>query len=171
MNARHTLGLLIVAVLALSALGNDAVGQQKTLKEQLIGTWTSVSVVETTADGSKIDRWGPHATGILMLDANGHYALLISRSDLPKFASGRSDKGTAEENKAVMASLVGGFGTFTVNETDKILITRVEGNVFPNLVGTEQKRDIAYLTGDEFKYVNRSSSTGTTTEVSWKRVR
>src|SRR5215211_7124317 len=61
MNARHTLGLLIVAVLALSALGNDAVGQQKTLKEQLIGTWTSVSVVETTADGSKIDRWGPHA--------------------------------------------------------------------------------------------------------------
>lgn len=106
-----------------------------------------------------------------MLDANGHYALLITRSDLPKFASGRIDKGTAEENKAVLASLVGGFGTFTVNETDKMLITSVEGNVFPNLVATEQKRVIASLTGDEFKYVNPLSSTGTITEVTWKRVK
>ena len=171
MNARRTFGSLTVVLMALAALGSDAVGQQKTLKELLVGTWTSVSVVETTADGTKIDRWGPHAKGILMLDANGHYALLITRSDLPKFVSGRIDKGTAEENKAVLASLVGGFGTFTVNETDKMLITSVEGNVFPNLVATEQKRVIASLTGDEFKYVNPLSSTGTITEVTWKRVK
>ena len=171
MNVRHAFGLIAVAALALAAPGNDAVAQQKTLKEQLVGTWTAVSVVETTVDGSKTDRWGSHLTGILMFDANGHSSLLLTRSDLPKFASGRSDRGTAEENKAVMASLIGGFGTFTVNETEKILITRVQGNVFPNLVGTEQKRDIASLTGDQFTYVNRASATGTTTEVAWKRAK
>ena len=47
---------------------------------------------------------GTPCEGDFMLDANGHYALLITRSDLPKFASGRIDKGTAEENKAVLAS-------------------------------------------------------------------
>ena len=52
MNARGTFGSLTVVLMALAALGSDAVGQQKTLKELLVGTWTSVSVVETTADGT-----------------------------------------------------------------------------------------------------------------------
>ena len=68
-------GSLTVVLMALAALGSDAVGQQKTLKELLVGTWTSVSVVETTADGTKIDRWGPHAKGIScwMQTATMHY--------------------------------------------------------------------------------------------------
>jgi len=52
-----------------------------------------------------------------------------------------------------------------------MLITRVKGNIFPNLVGTEQKRLIMSLTADELKYTNPSTSTGMTAEATWKRIK
>ena len=73
--------------------------------------------------------------------------------------------------EAVLAGFVAGFGTYTVNEADKMLITRVKGNIFPNLVGTEQKRLIMSLTADELKYTNPSTSTGMTAEATWKRIK
>jgi lipocalin-like protein len=88
-----------------------------------------------------------------------------------KFAAKSVDQGTAVENKAVLAGLVASFGTYTVNEADKTLITRVEGNIFPNLVGTDQKRLIVSLTPDELKYTNPSTSTGTTAEATWRRIK
>ena len=63
------------------------------------------------------------------------------------------------------------FGTYTVNEADKTLITRVEGSAFPNLIGREVKRLIAILTADELKYTNPTTSTGTSAEATWKRVK
>ena len=37
-----------------------------------------------------------------MVDANGRYAIVFSRADLPKFASNSRTTGTAEENKAIV---------------------------------------------------------------------
>jgi hypothetical protein len=34
-----------------------------------------------------------------MYDANGHVSVIITRSDLPKFASNNREAGTPEENK------------------------------------------------------------------------
>jgi Lipocalin-like domain len=81
------------------------------------------------------------------------------------------DQGTSAENKAVLSGFVGSFGTYTVNEAEKTIITRVEGSVFPNLVGVDQKRSIVSLTGDELKYINPATSTGMTAESTWKRVK
>ena len=86
-------------------------------------------------DGTKVDTWGANPKGMLVLDANGRYVLVINRSDLPKFASNRRDQGTAEENKAVMKGLIVTFGTYSVNEADKTLTTKVEGGSFPNFYG------------------------------------
>jgi hypothetical protein len=171
MDRRNTLSLFSIAALGLALLASDAVGQQKSLKDQFVGTWTFVSVVETRADGSRIDRLGSNPKGLFMFDASGHYAQFITRSDIPKFAAATVDQGTAEENKAVLAGFIAGFGTYTVNEADKMLITRVEGNVFPNLVGTDQKRIIVSLTADELKYTNPATSLGAKAEVTWKRVK
>ena len=154
---RRIFGLSVIAALGLAFLPGSAISQQKSLKDQIIGTWTFVSA--------------PDVKGIFIFDANGHFAQVITRSDIPKFAAKTVDQGTAEENKAVLAGLVASFGTYTVNEGDKILITRVEGNIFPNLVGAEQKRLIVSLTPDELKYTNPSTSTGTTAEATWTRVK
>jgi Lipocalin-like domain len=87
MNRRSILSVSAITVLGLAMMPVSAVSQQKSLKEQIVGTWTFVSVIETKPDGSKFDRWGPNAKGILMFDGNGRYTQFITRSDLPKFAA------------------------------------------------------------------------------------
>src|SRR5262245_2096358 len=171
MNRRDIFSLTVIAALGFAFLPSDALSQQKSLREQIVGTWTFVSALDVKPDGTKNDRWGANPKGIFIFEANGHFAQFITRSDIPKFSAKSVDQGTAEENKAVLAGLVASFGTYTVNEADKALITRVEGNIFPNLVGTEQKRLIVSLTPDELKYTNPTTSTGTTAEATWKRVK
>jgi hypothetical protein len=171
MNRRSILSLSTIALLGLALLPGSAVGHQKTLKEQLVGTWTFVSAVDVHPDGRRTDPWGPNPKGVFMFDGTGRFAQFIIRSDLPKLAAGTRDKGTADENKAIMAGFVGNFGTYTVNETDKTVTTRVEGGAFPNLIGVDQKRIILSLTADELKYANPATSTGMTAESIWKRVK
>jgi hypothetical protein len=169
MNRRNILTLSAIAAAGLAAPIGAAVGQQKTIKDQLVGTWTFVSALDVHPDGKKDDRWGPGAKGMFMFDAHGHFAQFITRANLPKFAAGASDKGTAEENKAVLAGFVASFGTYTVDEANKTIITHVEGSVFPNAVGRDLKRVIATLTADELKYTNPTTSMGTIAEAMWKR--
>ena len=159
------------AVAGLLGLPGRAVSQQKTLKEQIVGSWTFVSALDVQPDGKKTDRWGTNPKGIFMFDAGGRFTQFITRSDLPKFAAKRADQGTAEENKAVMSGLVATFGTWTVDEASKTLVTKVEGGAYPNLIGVEQKRTIATLTADELKYNNPATSTGLTAEATWRRAK
>jgi Lipocalin-like domain len=169
MKLLRTLATTSVLLAGIALVAGDAGGQQKTLNEQLVGTWTFVSAIDVHPDGKKTDRWGPNPKGILMFDANGRYSLIIMRSDLPKFAGKGFDQGTAEENKAVMQGMIVHFGTYSVSEGDKTLTTRVEGSSFPNLTG--QKRIITSLTADELKYSNPTAATGGTAEATWKRAK
>jgi hypothetical protein len=171
MNRRNILNLSAIAAVGLAAPLSTAVGQQKSIKEQIVGTWTFVSALDVHPDGKKTDRWGSVPKGIFMFDPHGHFAQFITRSDLPKFAAGTADKGTPDENKAVLSGFVASFGTYTVDEADKTVITHVEGSVFPNLIGRDQKRLISTLTADELKYTNPTTSTGTTAEATWRRVK
>jgi hypothetical protein len=171
MIGRNSLGIAAMTALSLSLLPANAIAQQKTLKDQLVGTWTYVSSADVRKDGTKVDRWGPNAKGMLVFDATGHYVLVINRADLPKFASNSVDQGTAEENKAVMQGMVVTFGTYSINEADKTLNTKVEGGSFPNLFGGNQKRIIASLTAEELKYSNPATTTGTSAEVAWRRAK
>ena len=171
MNRRLILSLSAITASGLVLLPTSAVSQQRSLKEQLVGTWTFVSAIDVHKDGTRSDRWGPNPKGVLMFDGNGRYALMIMRSDLPKFAAKTSDQGTADESKAVLKGLIVHFGTYLVNEADKTVTTRIEGSSFPNLNGMEQKRIIASVTADELKYTNPATATGTTAEAIWKRAK
>jgi len=163
--------VLMVSMLGLALLPGHAIAQQKSLKEQLVGSWTFVTSADVQKDGTKVDRWGPNPKGMLVFDANGRYVLVIHHADLPKFASNRVDQGTAAENKAVMQGLIVLFGTYSVNEADKTIITQVEGGSFPNLHGMGQKRIVTSLTAEELKYTNPATTTGSTTNAVWKRAK
>jgi Lipocalin-like domain len=171
MNRGDVFSLFAIAVCGSVLLPGSVVSQQTSLKEQIIGTWSFVSALDVKQDGTKSDRWGQNPKGILVFDSNGHYSLTIMRSDLPKFAAKTADQGNADENKAVLQGMITHFGTYSLNEADKTLTTRIEGSSFPNLVGTEQKRTIASLTADELKYTNPATATGTRAEASWKRAK
>ena len=165
--------VLIISALGLALLPSHAIAQQKSLKEQLVGTWMFVTSADVQKDGTKVDRWGPNPKGMLVFDRNGRYVLVINRSDLPKFASNRVDQGTAAENKAVMHGMIATFGTYSVNEADKTINTQVEGGSFPNLHGMGQKRIITSLTEEELKYTNPAPSVGTAPSavLVWKRAK
>jgi hypothetical protein len=107
----------------------------------------------------------------VILTSNGRVILVITRADLPKFASNNRTTGTPEENKAAVAGSIGYFGTYAVNEADKTLVMHVEGSTYPNWAGTDQKRTIE-LSGDELKFINQNPSMGQgTVTVTWKRVK
>jgi len=69
----------ILAMSAISALGlallpGSAIAQQKSIKEQIAGTWTFVSALDVYPDGRKNDRWGTNPKGIFIFDGNGRFA-------------------------------------------------------------------------------------------------
>ena len=147
----------------------NAVAQQKSLKEQLVGTWIYASSTSTRADGSKTDR--PNLKGIVIYTSDGHFAFVSVRADLPKLANPDRARATAEEARAVVAGSIAYYGTYSINEVDKVLTAKVEGSTFANLIGTDQKRIITSLTADELKFTNPRTAAGVTLELVWKRAK
>ena len=129
----------------------DVAAQQKTLKEQLVGTWTFVSSSSKNPDGSSV--WGANPKGLLIFTDNGRYSSHILRSDVPRFAAKSRVQGTPDENKAAVHGSIATFGTYTVNEANKSFTVRFEGSSYPNNTGVEQTRPFT-LTGDDLKIIN-----------------
>jgi hypothetical protein len=162
--------ILVLTVFVMMAIGNPVIAQQPAptgeKAKQLVGTWTLVAVENVRADGSKVEMFGSHPKGTMMFSSDGHFALIQMRADLPKLASNSRDAGTPEENKAVVQGSIAYFGTYSVNESDKVITIKLDGSTFANL-GGEQKKIITYLTADELKFFPQTLSL--TLEVYWKR--
>jgi len=74
MNRRDVIGLSAITALGFVVLPSSVLSQEKSLKDQLVGTWAFVSAVETNKDGVKSDRWGSNPKGLIIFDANGRYS-------------------------------------------------------------------------------------------------
>lgn len=163
--------LTLGAAASLGLLPRVAAAQAKTLKEQIVGTWALVSEVDVKKDGTRVAHFGTDAKGMLVLDQEDHFSLIIVRANLPKFDGKNVNEGTTTEYRTVMQGMVAEFGTYTVNEVDKTFTTHVEGSWFPNAVGHDQKRTIIALSAVELKYSNPVVSTGESIEAQWKRAK
>jgi hypothetical protein len=128
--------------------------------EQLVGTWTYVSVDIVRSDGTRLPLFGPSPSGLASFDTTGRYILLTARNNMPKFASGNRNRGTSEENRAVIEGSIAHFGTYTVNEADKTITFHIQTSTFPNWNGVEQKRPFT-VTATELKWTTAASSGGT----------
>ena len=171
MNRRSILMLSTLVVLGFALLPGSAVGQQKSLKDQIVGSWTYATADTVRPDGSRVPTWGPNFSGLVIFGSDGRFVSLIGRADVPKFVSGSRASGTADENKAAVNGSIALFGTYTINETDRSLIYHIERSSFPNWSGTEQKRPFT-LAGDELKYTVPAASAGDgRAEVVLKRVK
>jgi Lipocalin-like domain len=160
------------AALALAfVLPGGAISQQSSLQQQLVGTWTLVSITATDKAGGKSERRGPNPKGLLIFEGDGHFSLLTSRSDIPNFKIDNVNEGSAEEYKAVMTGMIANVGTWSVDETTKTITTSIEAGSFPNLNGKTQKRVISSLTADELRYTNGASVSGTVDEATWRRAK
>lgn len=160
-------GLLCLAA-GLSA--SDSLAQQKSLKEQLVGTWTLVSSDQVLPDGSKLKQFGANPKGINVFDASGRFFIMVASADNARIASkDPSSKTNSEEEGGLIVESIAYYGTYTVNEVEKLLFLHLEASTFPNQIGTDQKRTITSLTADELKYSNPAAMSGVQVNQVWKR--
>ncbi len=106
----------------------------------------------------------------MAVGSDGHFSRLLSRLDLPKFASNNRAMGTPEENKAVMQGSIAYFARSRA-------MLRIKAAPFISkpahflTAGVDPKR-LFTLVGEELREVNPATSTQTGKAVIvWKRVR
>jgi hypothetical protein len=144
------LGLSAMLAAGLTSSLGGAVAQQKSLKEQLVGTWILVSCDFKEADGATVP-FCVNAAGTLSFDASGRYVMVIAARGRPKFTAGRNSP--ADEFKAAARGFGGNFGTWSANDADKIMTRHVEGALQPEREGTDFKV-MATVVGDELRLVD-----------------
>ena len=148
-----------VAVLALALCASGAAAQ-KSLKEQIVGSWDFTVAEVTAADGKKSFPFGETPKGILIFTPDGRFAQIHVASDVPKFASGNRLTGTPEEYAAINKRSLSVFGTYTVDEDKKTVTYKIVSSTFPNWEGEAQTRTIDRLTADDFVNTNPNVAGG-----------
>jgi Lipocalin-like domain len=172
MHRRNIMGISAL-VAGLAMLPGGASAQQKSIKDQLVGTWTLLLADNIKDDGTHVPGYGPNPDGSLILTADGHYSLQIIRYGRPAFASKDRMAGTADENKAAVQGMISHFGTYTVDEAGKSLTFRIEASSFPNWGGTVQKRPITAVTDGVLTWNTPAPSAAgyVRSEVAWKKAK
>jgi hypothetical protein len=152
MNRRRVVSISAIMMLGLIALPYSAISQQWSVKDQLVGTWTLVSWEHALPNGSKDQSYGTNPKGIVVFDAKGRFFLMFAHPDLPKIASNAPATATSEEAKDLLSGSIAYFGTYGVNDADKVINLRLEASTFPNQLASDQNGTITSLTADELHY-------------------
>lgn len=143
------------------------------IRERLIGTWELVSFEHTDETGRLVSTYGDGARGLLMYDALGYMSAQVMDVHRPRFASGNRRVATEGEFREAVAGYVAYFGRYEVDEEGGFVMHDEAGDIFPNAVGTRQKRyfhldgDILALTTPPYLI----GSVRSTARVVWRRVR
>ena len=113
----------------------------------LVGAWRLVTFEFRKEDGEVIYPFGAEARGTIIYTETGRYSGQLMRRDRPRFAVPDQMKGTVEEIQAVYKGSISYFGSYEVDLENKVINHYVEGSLFPNMEGSNQKR-IFELTND-----------------------
>jgi hypothetical protein len=160
MHGRSIVRVFALMVVGLLLMPGSAASQQKTLKEQLVGTWMMLSARNIKADGTSEDIFGPNGKGILIFQQNGRFAFVLVNPDIPKFASNNRVVAAPAEFEAAYKGSFASFGRYSVNDADRTFIFHMEYSTFPNFKGVDQKRIVKAISLDELEIVSETSTIG-----------
>ena len=90
---------------------------------------------EIDHNGKREPAYGKQPSGLLVFTSDMHYVEVLTEGTMPRFASDVRGQGTDAENRKAMASSIGMFGTYTVDESGEFSGNQVEGSTFPNWIG------------------------------------
>ena len=109
-------------------------------QQQFLGTWKLVSAEFRRPDGTAIEYLGDNPMGMLIYTSDGHMSVHLVQRDRPRFVTDDRMGGTPEQISAAYLGYQGYFGTFTVNETERMVTHHIQASSFPNWVGVDQRR-------------------------------
>src|SRR5271169_2445906 len=141
------------------------------IKQQLVGTWVLLECEVVALDGTKSPLvLGSNPTGQYIFTDDGHFSFQAV-AEFSKFISNNRMKTTPGENKAAVQGSIAYYGTYTVNEADKTIALHIERSSFPNQNGSDGKRIITALSGNEMKYTNPGRRGGGSINCAYKRAK
>lgn len=159
---------VLIVLAALPALG---CASGHTPKNQVVGTWRMVSA-QIERDGATEPAYGENPSGMLTFTPDMHYVEVLTDADVPPFASDVRGAGTDEENRVAMASSIGMFGSYTVDDDGEFSGNRVEGATFPNWIGNVRTREELRIVVDGDRMTeNFTRPDGTNITIIFERVR
>src|SRR5262245_42694596 len=162
---KHIVGGAAAALALFTLAAGTASAQQ--LDKNLVGAWTIVSI--TAGEGDKATQpYGPNPRGTQIFNADGRFAVVVTRADIPKVASNNRTTSTPEESEKIAHGSIGYFGSYTTNAADSSVTVQIEGATFANFVGTSQKRTYT-ISGDEMILKNPAASSGAAVTIVMKR--
>lgn len=168
MQQRILVTLWSIAALGLAIPSSSTVAQQKSLKDQLVGTWALVSAVNTLPNGSKSEPWGANPKGVFVFDGNGRFAQILMRSDLPQLTD--ITRGTPEQNRALAQGSISMYGTYSVNQVDNLVTVHFEASTITSSLGADGRRNVRFVKADEIITTVPVTTDGLTAESVWKRL-
>jgi Lipocalin-like domain len=118
----------------------------QSVAKRLVGHWNLVSC-ESMADGRIEYPYGEDAVGQIAYDAAGHMAVQIMRPGRKPFAAGDPGAGTPDELSAAFLGYAAYYGTYSVDESAGVVTHHLAASLFPNWVGSDQRRHYV-LEGD-----------------------
>jgi Lipocalin-like domain len=132
----------------------------------LIGAWRLVSFqVRGPADAIRYP-FGPDATGLLIYTANGLMAGQVMRRGRVAFAAATITGGTSDELAEAATGYIAYAGTYSVDEATSVVTHHVTMSLFPNLIGTDQRRGVM-LDGDRLEL--SAGENGRVMVLEWER--
>ena len=161
-------GLLLGSIACVVVAGCASAQHGSAKMHRLAGAWSVVSVVQTNADGSKVDVFGKTPLGGFLVTPEGHCSIIFLRDDLPKFKSGVRITGTPEEFIAVGRGSLAYSGDCSADEQE--LTMKVNASTFPAWIGQTQKRTYT-LEGAQLKWVGITGQQGANVAVTLRRAK
>jgi hypothetical protein len=105
-----------------------------------VGSWKLKAAKTVRANGEIVFPYGKNPIGLLIYDALGNMSGHVSRRGRDAYKMDDLRKGTVQEMSAAIKSYLAYFGTYTVNKKGGYVTHRVTGSLFPNWIGSRQKR-------------------------------
>ena len=112
--------------------------------DKFTGTWRLLACEGRWSDGRISRPYGDEPGGLLMYDGQGSFSGQIMARERPAFVTGNLLKGSNEEVRTAFEGYVAYYGSYSVDETEGLMIHQVEGSFFPNWIGERQIRKFEF---------------------------
>jgi hypothetical protein len=128
----NSFGVAASTALSFLFLGISNPASAQSLQQKIVGTWTLESASENFADGKRNEPW---STGNLIIDANGHASQILVGRDQPS---------TSPSVRTPVGPFVAYYGTYTVNEAEKVVTWKIDHAASPLFNGAVRTFKVSF---------------------------
>lgn len=150
-----------------SKVVTQATQSREDIAKKLLGTWKIISLEVPDSNGQPSYPFGREPKGYISYDSTGHMGVHIMNSERPKPDPGSN----------ITRGYMAYFGTYEINEKDRVVIHHMEGNTNPNLTGTDYIRyydfdgDVLTLTATNLVDGKLTPKSPHSIRITWRRVK